>query len=138
MFIGLTALFLVMHFLQLSQYFYLRTLNGIIHISILWFAIREFHLRYPEEAHNYTPGVVLGMFTSTVGILPFAIFMFIFLYFNPGFLAMLQTQLAWGDSLTPAMGSTVIVTEGIVVSLISSYLIVRILEAAKENRQKTR
>lgn len=132
MFIGLTVLFLLLHILQLSQYYHLRILNGIIHIGVLWYAIKEYQREYPEAVHNYTPGVVMGMFTSTIGILAFSTFMTMFLYFNPGFLDGARNEVSWGEYLTPMMGGTIIVCEGIVISLISSYLIVRILDAARE------
>jgi len=129
MFAGFTAFFLMMHFLNLSHQYYLRLFNGPIQIAAITFAIREFQQNSAQGGgFNYISGVAMGMFASIVGVLGFALFQIIFLSLNPEFLEHLQKASMFGDYLTPFTASLIIFMEGIAVSIISSYLITRILE----------
>lgn len=129
MFLGLTGFFLLMHLLNLSENHYLRIFNGVIHGSCLWLALRTWYYDRNETSYDYTSGVALGIFTTTVGLVPFTIFIAIFLAYNPSFMESLRHQSSIGEYLTPVMASLFIVMEGIVVSLILSYIIARVLEA---------
>lgn len=132
MFLGFTGFFLIMHLLNLSQNYYLRVFNGIIHVGFLWFALRAWLREHPEPSDDYTSGVVVGMFTSLVGVIPFTIFMVLFLAYNPSFLASIQSQSPIGEYFTPVTASLFILVEGIAVSLILSYILVRFLEILRE------
>lgn len=132
MFLGFTGFFLLMHLLNLSQNYYLRVFNGIIHVSCLWLALRAWYRDHHEPSDDYTSGVVMGMFTSFVGVLPFTIFMVLFLAYNPSFLTSIQTQSPIGQYFTPITASLFILVEGIAVSLILSYIMVRLLEILRE------
>ena len=72
------------------------------------------------------------MFTSFIGVIPFTIFMSIFLAYNPDFLASIKSQTPLGEHLTPMTSCFFIVVEAIVISLIGSYVILRILDAMRE------
>lgn len=131
MFLGFTAFFLFMHFLQWSHHYYLRVFNGVIHAGGLWLAIRSWMQQNPERHDEYPSGVALGLMTTLVAVVPFSIFMAIFLAYNPGFLASIQSTAALGKYFTPVMASAVILMEGIAVGLIGSYLIMRAQEAIR-------
>lgn len=132
MFFGLTGFFLLMHILHLSENFYLRIFNGAIHLGVLWLALRSWTREHHDGTSDVTSGVVLGMFTSFIGVIPFAFFMAIFLNFNPELLAGIQRQASMGAYLTPITSCFFIVVEAIVISLIGSYIIVRVLDAMRE------
>ncbi|RMD99034.1 MAG: hypothetical protein D6816_15455 [Bacteroidetes bacterium] len=123
---GFILLFVSMHFLRLSHHYYLRVLNGLIHVVLLTLAIRAYS-RQVNVVDNYLQGVVMGMFTSVVGVLTFSIFMFFFLVFDKGFMQQLQADLPIGEYLNPVTASLIIFMEGTVVSLITSYIITRVL-----------
>lgn len=128
MFLGFTGFFLLMHLLQLSQNYYLRVFNGIIHIGFLWMALRTWYRTQTGPSDDYTSGVVVGMATSLAGVVPFTIFMVLFLALNPAFLANIQAQSPIGHYFTPVMASIFILVEGISIGLILSYIMVRLLE----------
>lgn len=132
MFLGFTGFFLLMHLLDLSQNYYLRVFNGVIHTGCLWLALRAWYREHHEPSDDYTSGVVMGMITSFAGVLPFTVFMVLFLACNPSFLANIQSQSPIGHYFTPVMASLFILVEGIAVSLIVSYLMVRLLEIMRE------
>lgn len=132
MFLGFTGFFLIMHLLDLSQNYYLRVFNGIIHVGFLWTALRAWYRHHHGAADDYTSGVVAGMMTSLAGVLPFTVFMVLFLSYNPSFLASIQQQSPIGEYFTPVMASLFILVEGIATSLILSYLMVRLLEILYE------
>ncbi len=128
MFAGFTAFFLLMHVFNLSHNYNLRLFNGLIHISFITLAIREFQHTNTNGGFNYISGVAMGMYASVIGVLGFALFQIIFLSLDPVFLEHLQKTLPIGHYLTPFTASLIIFMEGIAISVISSYLITRILE----------
>ncbi|MCW5923533.1 MAG: hypothetical protein KIS77_14410 [Saprospiraceae bacterium] len=132
MFLGFTVFFLLMHLLDLSQNYYLRIFNAVIHVGCLWMALRVWYRDHHEPSDDYTSGVIMGMFTSFVGVLPFTIFMVLFLAYSPAFLANIQNESPIGQYFTPVTASLFILVEGIAASLILSYLMVRLLEIMRE------
>lgn len=132
MFFGLTAFFLLMHIFHLSENFYLRIFNGVIHLGLLWMALRAWNREHHEGTSDVASGVVVGMFTSFVGVIPFAFFMAIFLEFNPDLLNSIKQQTPLSEYLNPITSCFFIVVEAIVISLIGSYIMVRVLDAIRE------
>ncbi|MEZ4962174.1 MAG: hypothetical protein R2830_20270 [Saprospiraceae bacterium] len=132
MFAGFAGLFLVAHLLGLSTQYHLRILNGIIHLSFIYLAVRSFRRRFPENVGNYLPGVAVGIYTSVVGVVLFCIAMGLFLTYDQSFFLEIQSKMPMPEYFTPFTASLFIFAEGIVVSLIGSYLIVRVLDARSE------
>jgi hypothetical protein len=132
MFFGLTAFFLLMHIFHLSENFYLRIFNGVIHLGLLWLALRAWNRNHHAGTSDVASGVVVGMFTSFVGVVPFAFFMAIFLEFNPDLLNSIKQQTPLAEYLNPITSCFFIVVEAIVISLIGSYIMVRIMDAIRE------
>ena len=129
MFLGFSALFLIAHLLNISDNYNLRILNGIIHLTFMYLAIREYRKAFPKTTNNYLSGVAMGMFASIIGVLIFTIAMFLFLFFNPTFFELLQSKAPLPKYFTPFTASLLILTEGIAISLIGSYILVRIIDA---------
>lgn len=127
MFAGFTTLFLIMHLAGLSQNPNLRVLNGFVHASLLYFAIKQYQ-HQERRAFNYLSGVAVGVYASMVGVFCFAIFQMIFLELNPSFMAILQQELTVGAFLNPITASIIIFVEGVAISVIASYVITRILD----------
>lgn len=128
MFIGFTGFFLLMHFLRLSDNYYLRVFNGIIHLSLLWLALREWTRVHHGAVSDNASGVVVGIFTTLVGVIPFTVFMAIFLSYDSVLMAYIQSQSPIGELFTPITSSLFIFVEGLGLSLIASYLMVRVLD----------
>ena len=133
MFLGFTAFFLTMHLLNWSQNYYLRIFNGIIHAGGLWFALQTWMRENPDKHHDeYPMGVALGLMTTLVAVVPFAVFMAIFLAYNPGFMASIQAQTPIGQYFNPVTASVFILMEGIAAGLIGSYILMRVQEAMRQ------
>lgn len=129
MFVGFTLFFLVMHAFSLSDKYYFRIFNAVIHVAVIAVAMRKYKNLYPDE-FNYLSGVGVGMFTSAVGVIPFAIFQLIFLATHPDFVETLRQNVETvGQYLTPFTASLIVLVEGLAASIIISYIVMRIVEA---------
>ena len=67
--LGFTLYFLIMMALDLGHNYYYRVFNGVIHITFITIAIKQYKVGYPEE-FNYLSGVAMGITSSLVGIIP--------------------------------------------------------------------
>lgn len=128
MIIGFTLFFLTMHLLGLSDNYNLRVFNGVIHMSLMYFAIKEFRSQHPDTVGNHVSGTAVGMYSSALGVLGFSIFMVLFLAFSPAFVSQLRNAMPMGSYLTPITASLFILMEGIVISLIGSYILTRVVD----------
>lgn len=135
MFAGFAGLFLIVHLFGMSDNYNLRILNGIIHFGLLYLAIRAYRRAFPESAGNYVAGVTVGMYTSMVGVVLFTAFLFLFfIFFDPAFFARLQANSPYPEYINELTASLFIFVEGVVVSLIGSYLVTRVIDARLEEK----
>ena len=134
-FAGLVTIFLSAYLLGLSDNYYLRFVNGIIHAVALYYGIKKLRLQEPQSLHNYVSGVSQGLYVGAVGSFLFAIFVFLFLYNAPGLMAQLQASTKVGAALTPITSGVIVFMEGIAVSLIGSYVLTRYVDARLEAKQ---
>lgn len=134
MFTGLVSFFLIMHVLNLSHHYNLRLFNGVIHMTFIALAIRDYH-RLDRDRTTYMNDVAAGVLTSTVGVFLFCVFQFFFLSINTNFMAELRGQLPdVAEYLNPFTAVLTIFMEGIAASVIGSYILTRIIEAAMARR----
>ena len=126
--LGLVVFFLTMHFLDLSQNYNLRIFNGVIHLSVIYFAMRAGLASGVISGENYINSVFLGMLSSFIGVALFAFFQLLFLTFDTAFMNQIKESVSIGEYLNPYTASLLILVEGVAVSLIGSYLIARIIE----------
>ena len=127
LFVCFVALFLFMKTIGQVQQFNFRILNGFFHILFITLAIRDYKSTYPE-LFNYLSGTAVGMMTSLVGVIPFAVFMIVYLNVDSEFMIYLQENIKGiGMYLTPFYSGVIILMEGLAVSLLLSYIITRML-----------
>ena len=126
--LGLTFFFLIMHFLNLSQNYNLRLFNGVIHLSVIYFAMKAGLSTGVISGENYVNSVFLGMLSAFIGVSLFALFQMLFLNFDAVFMERIRETSGIGEYLNPYTASLIILVEGVAVSLIGSYLIARIIE----------
>jgi hypothetical protein len=129
MFAGYAAFFLLMYAIGLGHRSELRVFNGVIQIAGLYYAIKLYYKNNPEHISNYLYGVAQGMKVTGVSVIAFSIFMCLFLYMNPSLMQTIQQYSFMGDYLNPFTATMFIVTEGVVIGIIASYILTRILEA---------
>ena len=125
---GFIAFFLLMYGLGFGYHSELRAFNAVIQILFLYRAIRAYYALDPRNTHNSLLGVAQGMWVSAIGVGGFAIFMTIFLSLNPIFMKAIAENSAVGAHLNPFTASISILTEGLIVSLIGSYIFTRVSE----------
>jgi len=124
---GFIAFFLLMYTVGLGYRPELHLFNGVIQLFWLYWAIRSYYAHNPEYLDRYIAGVAQGMRASVIGIGGFTVFMTIFIAMNPGFLETLRQNSKMGEYLTPFTASLFILVEGLMISLIGSYILTRIL-----------
>ncbi len=121
--------FLIMQALELSDNYYFRVFNVLIHVVVISFAISKYKRQFPAD-FNYMSGVTVGVLTSLAGVIPFAVFIFVFLHKSPD---LMEALVARSDSLAPYMNPTtaalVVLLEGVAVSLVGSYIIMRVVDS---------
>ncbi|OAV42674.1 hypothetical protein [Lewinella sp. 4G2] len=129
---SLVVIFLVAYFTGMADNYYLRFTNGFAHIVVLYYGIKNLRLRQPETVNNYVSGVARGMSIGAAGSLVFGLFILLFMLGNPALVAELQATTNIGARLTPWAMALIIFAEGVAVSLIGSYLLVRYVDARLE------
>ncbi|MCR9099129.1 MAG: DUF4199 domain-containing protein [bacterium] len=122
------GLFLLMHEVIQIRNYNLRILNGFAHIGLLYMAIRRYRRENPETVNNYVSGVVAGMYASIIGVLPFTAFVMFYLIGDNTFMNYIQDTIPIGKYFNPFTASLFVFTEGIAVSLIGSYIAVRVID----------
>ena len=125
---GFIGLFLIMYFLNLAQHYNLRVLNSIILLGLLYGSIQAYRYYDPEKVGNYVSGVAMGMYSSLLGIIPFVVFLLLFLSLEQNLLLQIQDAMPIGGYINAFTSTLYVFVEGIVVSLIGSYIIVRIVD----------
>lgn len=128
LFAGLMAYYLLMQLFGLDTRYDFRILNAVIQAGILYGAIRAYAHAKPED-FNYLSGTVIGVNTSVVGIIPFAIFQMFNLHFSPDLLASIQESApVIGPYVNPFSGGLIVFMEGLAVGLIISYIAMRVVD----------
>jgi hypothetical protein len=126
---GFICFFIPMTLLGLGDRSELRVFNGFIHIYFIYQAIKTYRQLYPQDKNNYILCAAQGIMASLIGIIGFTVFMILYLSFiNPSLMDSIQAaNPTLSAYLNPFSASLFILTEGVVVSLMGSYLITRIL-----------
>ncbi len=127
MFAGFTLFFLLMNLFGLASNTNLRIFNFLIHMGFIYFAIKAYRESHRDTFPNYAKGLVLGMYTSAIGVLGFTIFFLLFLTINPALMLEFKEVLPLGKYLNPFTLSIFVLVEGTAVSLIGSYILSRVV-----------
>jgi hypothetical protein len=125
---GFISFFILMYVLGFGQHIELHIFYLIIQIFCMYRAIRAYYALHPKSTHNNLLGVAQGMITSAIGIIGFALFMTIFLLFSPTLVKTMRIDSILGLGLNPYTASLIILTEGLMISLIGSYISTRVSE----------
>ncbi len=129
---GFIAYFLALYALGYGHLTEFRVFNGIIQLGFLHIAIRAYYAQHPESIENYMLGVIQGMWASAIGVGVFALFMTIFLLLNPALMETILQNSQMTEYLNPYSASLFILAEGLMVSLIGSYVLARMAGFAVE------
>lgn len=138
LFVGFVAYFFVMKATDLYYNYNLRIFNIIIHFGLVYFAIRSYYNTHKDRKFNYLTGTLAGFKPSLVGVLLFGIFQLFYLGWDQAFLQHLQENTPIGEYITPFTAAFVLIIEGIGVSVIISYIAMRIVDAQEINEYEER
>jgi hypothetical protein len=134
MLVGFTSYFLLMYILGLAEHSELRLFNGVIQIFCIHKAIKAYYNLHPEQVDNYMYGVTQGIVASAIGVAGFAIFMTVFLILNPTLMNSIRQSTLLGEYIDPFTANLFIITEGVTVSLIMSYISTRVIGISMKKR----
>jgi uncharacterized membrane protein (UPF0182 family) len=110
--------------------------NMVIQMVWVYFAIRKYYLKHPENVLDYGSGILQGIEVSAIGIVGYTVFMMFFLWSNPIFFETIRKNTPLGDQLNPFMASLLILVLGIVIGLIWSYIVTRFLGAISKKEER--
>jgi hypothetical protein len=128
-FAALLVYFLLMGSLNLSDNFDFRVFNGLFQSVIIYLALRTYSRKFPQD-WNYLTGVITGVLTSLIGVLPFAIFQILYLNINVDFMSHLKENVPYiGQYLNPFYASLIVLVEGMAVGMVLSYICMRTVDA---------
>jgi hypothetical protein len=123
---GFMAIFYIIYMLGYAQYTELRVLNAFVHLSCMYLAIRDYYKTDRENIQNYMLGVAQGMEASIIGVVGYAVFIVIFMKVDPRLMDLIKQNSNMAVYLNPYTITLGILTEGLMVSLIGSYILTRI------------
>ena len=128
MLMGFVGFFLLAYLLGFGDRSELRVFNGVIHMYCLYLALQSYHALHPESVSNYMSGVALSLMTSVIGVIGFTLFMTIFLNLNPELMDNIRQHSQLGTYMNPFTSSLYIAAEGLIVSVVGAYILVRVMD----------
>lgn len=124
----LIGYFFLMKAANLYENFNLRFVNVLFYLLVTWLAIRKFYKDNADKKFNYLSGTLAGFKPIIVGVVIFAIFQMIYLESDENLLTSIQERAPMGETITSFTATVYLFFEGLVVGLISSYLMMRIVD----------
>ena len=129
LFIGFVLYFLIMKETDLYAEFNLRILNVVIHVAIIYLAIRSYYKSADIESVNYIDGTMAGIRPGGIGVILFCIFQIIYLNIDEKLMATLNENAMAGAYLNPYTASGILLFEGFAVTVVLSYITMRIVDS---------
>ena len=126
--VSLIAFFFIMKLLGLAEVTELRTLNALIMFGGIFLAIRNFKMKKFSYEFNYLSGIATGFFTGMVTAVSFALFVAVYLYFDPSFMAAVVADNPQTDFLNPVTSAMVIFIEALASGFLFSYISMQYLK----------
>ncbi len=108
---GLIIYFLLMKIIGLSNHVELRFTNLIILVAGVYYALKAFK-RTHDGSLNYFRGLILGVATSGIGSLVFALFLFGYMQMDSELMQSIQQNEPMGRYLNPYMAAFIVLLEG--------------------------
>jgi Protein of unknown function (DUF4199) len=120
---GLIAFFLLMKVAGLAHIYELRFLNVFIQVGGIYLALKKFKETHDEHM-NYFRALVTGVATGAVSSVIFALFLFIYLSVDPGFMQDIITNEPMGRYLNPYITAFMVALEGLFSGLLFTFIII--------------
>ena len=118
---GLIVYFLLMRVLGLAEITELRALNALIMFSGVFLTVKTFRSGAFETDFGYLSGIAVGFFTGIVIAISFSLFVGVYVFIDPVFLAAIVADNPQKEFLNPMTASMVIFIEAIASGFLFSY-----------------
>lgn len=129
--LALAGFFFLMKAFGLEHNLELRAFNLLILGSFVLMAIKQ----YKKQKNNqvtYLKGLGLGILTTVVGAVSFAIMVVCYISIvNPGFMELIKSQEPFGNFLNPTLVGCTIVIEGIASGCLATYGIMQFFKPSR-------
>lgn len=119
---SLIVFFIVMKLVGLFEVLELRYFNFIFLLSGILIAFYNYRKKNSVQGIDYLSGLRMGLRISLIAVLPFAIFMGIYLKVDEGFMNYVKENAEFGRYLSPGIVSGVIAIEGIASGVITTFI----------------
>jgi hypothetical protein len=107
----------------LAHIYELRFLNVFIQVGGIYLALKKFKETHDEHM-NYFRALVTGVATGAVSSVIFALFLFIYLSVDPGFMQDIITNEPMGRYLNPYITAFMVALEGLFSGLLFTFIII--------------
>ncbi len=106
-----------------GEVLYLRALNFIFLGGGIFLTLRLFANQNRDHHLSYFKGMLIGLLTTVFAIIPFAIFLLIYLNADVAFVEYIQLNAPFGEYLSVGTMTAVVSFEGLVSGIVFTYVI---------------
>lgn len=125
--LGLIAYFLIMKLIGLVHIVELRVFNVMILSYGVWMALKVYIKQTGDEV-VYLRTLALGVFTSLAAVLPFAIFIFLYMSWDTEFMQMVIENEWFGRYMNPYIVSFLIFFEGTISGFFIAFTLMQYMK----------
>ena len=129
-FSGFMAYFLIMRAIGLHEVFMLRYLNALFLIAGILLATHSYKKNMKVEV-SHKKGLQMGMFITLMAVIPFAVFIYLYLNIDDGFLSLVEKNVELRDFISPATVAGFICLEGLCSGSIITFIVMQYLKKGR-------
>ncbi len=129
LFLGFVIYFYIMKSTELYTEFNLRIFNVVIHALLIYLAIRSFYKAHQDTKITYLDGAFAGIRPGLVGVFLFGLFQVIYLHVDTELMNAINDNAMAGTFLNPFTAASVVIFEGVAVTLVLSYILMRVVDS---------
>lgn len=119
---GLVLYFFIMAAADLLRVVELRAFNFVFLIAGILYSINTIKNKRGKN-FDYFEGLAAGFLTTLYAVIPFGIFVFIYLWkINPSFMQYIREHVMYGYNLSPILAAHAILIEGIISGAVASFI----------------
>ncbi|MFO7256247.1 MAG: DUF4199 domain-containing protein [Bacteroidota bacterium] len=127
---GLIIYFLITKILGLTHITELRVLNFFIVLAVLYRAFKTFRERDINKQFNYLQAFMFGFFTTAIGTVVFAVFIFFYIQFlDPALMETVRQKAPLGEYLNPYLVACALIAEGSLSGALATFMLINVKNA---------
>ena len=130
-FSGFMGYFLIMRSVGLHEVFMLRYLNALFLLAGILLAIHSYK-KNMKGAVNYKKGLKMGMFITLTAVIPFAVFIYLYLNIDDGFLSLVEKNTEFREFISPGTVAGFICLEGLCSGSIITFIVMQFFKKKRE------